>query len=147
MNRDMREYLAGYVDGELTVDEKAAFEEQLARDADLRAELEEFRKLKEATSMARYADLPLEVWEKYWHNLYRKVERGLGWILASLGAIILMGFGLFEGLSKLYANPEAPLWLKVGVTAIGSGGVFLLVSYGRERLFAYNRDRYKEVKR
>lgn len=145
MSDKNRELLSGYVDGELTDDQRLAFEQALEIDADLRAELAEFRKLKEVTSMVRYADLPDEVWEHYWMSIYRKTERGIGWILFSIGAIILLGFGLFEGLSHLYTAPDAPLWLKIGITGVGAGLVFLLVSFGRERLFAYNRDRYREV--
>ncbi len=145
MARDRRELLAGYVDGELSDNERQAFEAQLAQDPELRAELAEFRKLQEVTGMVRYADLPDEVWENYWHSIYRKMERGIGWIFLSIGAILLLCFGTYELFSELYVNPDAPLWLKVGVTAGAVGLIFLLVSYGRERLFAYNRDRYKEV--
>ncbi|MEW5994814.1 MAG: zf-HC2 domain-containing protein, partial [Candidatus Zixiibacteriota bacterium] len=63
MENDKRKLLAGYVDGELTDEERAAFERELQSNAELRAELEEFRKLKEVTGMVRYADLPDEVWE------------------------------------------------------------------------------------
>ena len=145
MARDRRELLAGYVDGELSDKERQAFEAQLVREPELRAELAEFRKLQEVTGMVKYADLPDEVWDNYWHNLYRKTERGIGWILLSIGAILLLCFGTYELFSELYANPDAPLWLQVGLTAGAVGFIFLLVSYGRERLFAYNRDRYKEV--
>ncbi len=145
MPDDKRKLLAGYVDGELSDEERAAFERELESDAELRAELEEFRKLKEVTGMVRYADLPDEVWENYWHSLYRKLERGVGWILFSVGAIILLGFGLFQGLRELYAAPDIPMLVKIGITAVGGGLVFLLVSFGRERLFAYRRDRYREV--
>jgi hypothetical protein len=147
MARNKRELLAGYVDGELSDEEKKAFEEQLARDPALREELAEFRKLQEVTGMVKYADLPDEVWDNYWHNLYRKTERGIGWILVSLGAILLLCFGTYELFSNLYADPKAPLWFKVALTAGAVGFIFLLVSYGRERLFAYNRDRYKEVQK
>jgi len=129
----------------LTDEERRAFEEKLAQDPGLQAELEEFRKLKAVTSSVRYADLPDEVWEQYWHSIYRKTERGIGWILFSIGAIVLLCFGGYTLFSELWSDPEAPMWLKIGVSALGAGSVFLLVSYGRERLFAYNRDRYKEV--
>ncbi len=145
MRKNNRELLAGYVDSELTEQERRDFEAELAGNPELRSELAEFERLKEVTGMAKYADLPDEVWESYWQSIYRKLERGIGWILFSIGAIVLLGFGLYEGLSELYLNPAQPLWLKVGVTATGGGFVFLLVSYARERLFAYKRDRYKEV--
>ena len=147
MTKDKRELLAGYVDGELSEDEKRAFEQALQQDPQLRDELEEFRKLKEVTGMVRYADLPEEVWENYWHNLYRKLERGIGWILFSVGAIILLAFGVFQLMSELYADPEVPMLVKVGTTTLGLGAVVLLVSFGRQRLFAYRRDRYREVTR
>lgn len=147
MKDEMREWLAGYVDGELSEGQRRAFEEELERNAELRAELEEFKRLKEVTGMVRYADLPDEVWENYWASLYRRLERGIGWILFSVGAIVLLGFGLYEGLSHLYGDPTMPLWAKVGVTGVGAGFIFLLVSYGRERFFAYKRDRYREVQK
>ena len=147
MTDDVRELLAGYVDGELSDEQRQAFEAELARNPQLRSELDQFRKLKEVTGMARYADLPDEVWESYWQSLYRKMERGIGWILLSAGAVVLLGFGLYELLRGLYADPSAPLWLKIGLSALLAGAAFLLVSFARERLFAYNRDRYKEVVR
>lgn len=147
MDERHRELLAGYVDGELSDKERAEFEQQLATSAELRAELEEFRKLKEVTAGMKYADLPDEVWENYWSNLYRRTERGIGWILMSVGTIILICFGLYEGFSALYTNPDNPLWLKLGVTGAAVGAVILLVSFARERIFAYHRERYREVER
>lgn len=147
MNKHLREMLAGYVDGELSAEDKAAFEAELLINAELRAELEAFKKLQKMTSLVQYADLPPEVWESYWQNLYRKTERGLGWILYSLGFIILAGFGGYEIFSELYSDPEAPLWLKIGLSALAGGSIFLLASFGRERIFAYNRERYREVDR
>jgi len=145
MNKKKRELLAGYVDGELSEDERLAFEQELQRDPDLRAELEEFTKLKEVTGMIQYADLPDEVWECYWQSLYRKLERGIGWILFSIGAIVLLSFGLFQVFKELYIDPQVPVLIKVSVTALGIGLVILLVSFVRERLFAYRRDRYGKV--
>ena len=147
MNKDLRKLLAGYVDNELTDQERTAFEKELKSNDELRAELEEFRKLKEVTGMVRYADLPDEVWESYWQSLYRKLERGIGWILFSIGAILLLCFGLYQALTDFYINPDVSILLKIGVSALGGGVIFLLVSFVRERLFAYNRDRYKEVKK
>ena len=144
---NMHEWLAGYVDGELSDDQRRAFEEELKHNEELREELEEFTKLKEVTGMARYADLPDEVWESYWASLYRKTERGLGWILFSIGAIVLLLFGGFEGFYHLYVNPDIPLWMKIGLSGVAAGLIILLVSYGRERIFAFRRDRYDEVKK
>lgn len=145
MNKDKRELLAGYVDGELSQQERHEFEQELQRDPALREEWQEFLKLKEVTGIMQYADLPLEVWQDYWQNLYRKLERGIGWILFSVGAIVLLCFGLFQFFKELYLDPEVPTLVQVGVTALGIGAVVLVVSFVRERFFAFNRERYRKV--
>lgn len=147
MSKDKREMLSGYVDGELSEKERLAFEKDLAESAELRAELEEFMRLKEMTGIMTYADLPDEVWENYWQSLYKKLERGFGWIFFSVGAIALLFYGVFQFLSELYINPTTPIFIKIAVTALLLGVIILLVSFSRERLFAYKRDRYKEVKK
>ncbi len=47
MDERTKQLLAGYVDNELSSDEKVLFEKALATDTELRTELEEFKKLKE----------------------------------------------------------------------------------------------------
>ena len=147
MDEKYRELLAGYVDGELTDAEKLDFERELSHSGELRADLEEFMKLKEVTDGMHYADIPDQVWESYWESLYKKTERGLGWLFLSVGAIIVLFFGLYEIFYGLFTDPEAPLWLKIGLPTGVVGAVILLVSYARERLFARKRERYTEVEK
>lgn len=145
MSKSKRELLAGYVDGELTDEERLAFEEELKVNKQLREELEEFKALADVTGVMQYADLPQAVWDNYWQSLYRKLERGFGWIFFSLGAMILMGFGLFKFFEELFYDPEVPALIKFGVSALSVGVTVLFVSLTRERLFAYRHDRYKGV--
>jgi hypothetical protein len=147
MDERWKQLLAGYVDNELNPEERREFERELAHNVELQNELKEFNRLKLVTSQMKYADLPDEVWEAYWQSLYKKIERGAGWVLASVGAIVLLVFGLFEAFSKLYANPDSPLWLKFGLTIGCIGVIILLVSLIRERFFAYKRERYTEVEK
>jgi hypothetical protein len=147
MDERWKQLLAGYVDNELTDREKSEFERELAVNAELQRELKEFNRLKAVTNQMKYADLPDEVWEAYWQSVYRKIERGAGWVLASVGAIILLVFGVFEAFSKLYTDPSAPVWLKIGLTLASIGVIILLVSVFRERFFAYKRERYTEVEK
>lgn len=145
MDKRIQEMIAGYVDGELSASDRHTFEEELQGNPELQTELEEFRELKEVTGMMRYADLPDEVWETYWQSLYRKLERGMGWILFSIGAIILGCYGFFELVKQIYFDPEIPVLVKIGLGTLGTGLVALTVSAGRQRIFAFRRDRYKEV--
>lgn len=145
MSTNKRELLAGYVDGELSEQQKKEFEETLRHDPELRAELEEFMGLKDLTGVIKYADLPDEVWESYWESIYKKLERGIGWIFFSIGAIGLLCYGLFELFYNLYIDPEVPILVKVLISVLTLGAVTLLVSFSRERWFAFKRERYSEV--
>jgi predicted anti-sigma-YlaC factor YlaD len=144
---NIREMLAGYQDGELDTEQKALVEEHLNRCRTCREELAGLEKVKEVTRKVKYDDLPLEVWQGYWQNLYRRLERGVGWIFTSIGAIILLITGSFYLVKDYFLDATVPLLPKFGVGALIIGGIILLVSVARERLFAYNRERYREVQR
>jgi hypothetical protein len=125
----------------------ADFESHLENDPDLKKELETFRKLREVTGAMKYADIPETVWENYWSNLYRKLERGFGWIFFSIGSIILLAVGGYYLIQDLFFDPSVPLIVKLGIGCGGLGLIILLVSVTRERIFSYKRDRYREVQR
>ena len=91
--------LSGYIDGELSSDEKAELEMHLKTCSDCRKELEVFQELKEVTGAMKYADIPEHVWDNYWRGIYRRLELGIGWILFSIGAIIILAcmcYGIFQ---------------------------------------------------
>lgn len=140
-----KELLAGYQDGELDDSQQLELENHLKECADCREELSRLEKVKEVTGRVKYNDLPLEVWESYWQNLYRRVERSASWVFISLGAVLLLGTGLFYLVRDFFMDSAVALIPKVGVGSLIIGGSFLLISVARERLYAYNRDRYKEV--
>ncbi len=144
---DIRELLAGYQDGELDRAQEEMVKKHLSECEQCRTEMARLDKVKEVTSKVQYKDLPLEVWEGYWQSLYRRIERGLGWIFVSIGSIIMAGVGIWLLLQRYFLNPEVGLFNKIGVGALLVGGIFLLVSVIREQVFAYTRERYREVRR
>lgn len=145
MDERWHKLLTGYLDDELSEAERAEFERELQRNPELRDELEQFTKLKRVTDSVKYADLPDAVWETYWSSLYRKTERGLGWILFSASAAILACYGVIQMLSTLYADSRISWIVKIGVTGLLFGLIVLTISVIRERIFAYKNDRYREV--
>lgn len=147
MDERWRRLLAGYLDDELSEAERREFETELLHNMELQKELAQFKQLKRVTDSVQYADLPEEVWESYWSSLYRKTERGLGWILFSVGAILLICYGSYRMLTDMYLSPNVSLWVKIGITGFLAGAIILVVSVVRERLFAYKHDRYREVTR
>jgi predicted anti-sigma-YlaC factor YlaD len=139
--------MSGYIDGELTPQEKSDFENHLRNCGLCQKEMDTFQKLREVTGAMKYADIPEHVWRGYWKSLYRRMELGVGWILVSIAAVILLGYTLFEITRGFFLNPGPPILLKIAVGIGGLGLIILLVSTVRERVFAYNRDRYKEIQR
>ncbi len=90
---------------------------------------------------------PGEVWKRYWASVYNRLERRIGWILLSIGAMIILFFGGYKMVEGIIVDPSTPLFLKVGILAALGGIVVLLVSILREQIFVRNRERYKEVEK
>jgi hypothetical protein len=139
--------LSGYIDDELTPEEKVDFEKHLKDCPECQNELKAFHKLREVTGAMKYADIPEHVWENYWTGLYRRLERGIGWVFLSIGIIILLSVGAYYIIRDLFLDPAQPFLLKIGIGSGAFGLIVLLVSVIRERIFASRRDRYDEVQR
>jgi hypothetical protein len=86
--------------------------------------------------------------ERYWSRIYNRIERGVGWILFSLGAIIITCWGVFELIEEMVKDPNVSLILKIGVVSLIVGLVVLFASLMRERLTVRKTDKYsREVER
>ncbi len=139
--------LMGYLDSELTELEVLRIEEHLKGCADCTAELEEFRKLKEMTQNMRVLMPDEKYWEDYWSHIYNRLERRIGWILTSLGAILLTSYGLYALVEQFLLRRGIPLLVRIGVLALVVGFCTLLISGLRERIFLAKSDKYERIKR
>ena len=83
----------------------------------------------------------------YWASDYNRMERQIGWILFSIGAIIMLFFAGYHLLRGIIEDVNTPLFLKFGILAILAGLVILFVSVLRERIFVNKRERYKEIEK
>lgn len=147
MNKDWKVLISGYLDDELDPPERAEFERELARNRDLAEELAQMRSMQEVTGSMELKDFPDQVWERYWDGTYNRIERNIGWLLFSIGVIILMAAGLYELVITLISDAAGPWWLKAAIGAVCGGLSILFVSVLRERLFMRQRDPYREVQR
>jgi hypothetical protein len=139
--------LTAYADGELGDDECRRVERLLAEDAALAGELESIRDLSKLTQNIRLSEPEQEVWNMYWANVYNRLERGVGWIMLSAGAILVAAWGSWQFLSEFMLDPEVPLILRIGTSAAVLGAIVLIVSALRERLFIRKKERYEEIER
>jgi predicted anti-sigma-YlaC factor YlaD len=149
MSCDEFDRMAGaYLDGELPDNERRRFEDHLAACDACRRELAELKRLTEDLNMMRFKEPGDEELERYWAGVYNRVERGIGWILLSVGAILTLCYGAFEIIEEMIRDPAISVILKVGVCALIAGLVVLFVSLLRERLVVHKVDRYaREVER
>ncbi|MEZ4655191.1 MAG: zf-HC2 domain-containing protein [Candidatus Eisenbacteria bacterium] len=144
--RDWTELISAYLDDELSPAERREFEDRLARGEISARELEEMRAMRNLTTAARPQEFPDETWDRYWDQTYNRLERGFGWILFSIGAIVLLSFGVYRFLLSLFAADGA-WWIRLATGLVAAGLSLLFVSVLRERLFVWKHDPYREVKR
>ncbi len=137
--------LSGLVDGELNLEDKKIVSDHIASCPDCRREYARLKKLKEVTDDMKYFDLPDKLWAGYWREIYNQVERGIGWIFLSIGAIILLAFAAWQILNNFFLDSTQSLYLKLGIGLLLLGLIILLISIIRERLFSRKHDRYDEV--
>ena len=136
-----------YIDGLMSPDEEARFLHRVEGDPELRAELAAQQGLKEVTDVMSMTKMPDEHWDTYWHGVYKRIERGAGWLFFSAGVIIVAAFAGYHLFMDFFLNAEVSLLARVGVGVGSLGAIILLVSVCRERLFAHKHERYKEVER
>ena len=84
-----RDLMMGYLDDELTEEERKRFENHLATCSACAQEFRSFGQLKEMTDGLALAEPEDRIWENYWGQVYNRVERGMGWILLSVAGICL----------------------------------------------------------
>jgi anti-sigma factor RsiW len=147
MAEDWKSRISGYLDDELEPAEREVFERQLSADPELARELEAIRSLKEVTDGMKLREFPDQVWDRYWQGTYNRLERRIGWLLFSVGAIVLLTGGLYELAVSLLKDSADPWWVRLATGAVCGGLAILFVSVVRERLFMLKRDPYREVKR
>lgn len=98
-------------------------------------------KLEEVMSQMTLKKPLKEVRHLYWASVYNCLERRIGWILLSIGAMILIFFGGYKMVEGIIQDPTTPLLLKVGILVFMAGIVVFLVSITREQFFVRRRER------
>ena len=135
------------LDAELEPAERSEIERLLSDNPELREEWDRLSKLKEVTGNMKLRNAPEEMWDGYWNSVYSRFERGLAWILVSLGAIVVGSWGAWYFVKDLMADADLPTVIKWSILALLVGLVMLLVSVLRHRIFVSQSDPYKEIER
>ena len=135
------------LDGEISNGDKREFQQYLSTYPECQKEWNEYQKLKEITMQVKFKEPPEEIWDRYWLSVYNRIERGIGWIFVSIGAMIVLFYGGFKAVESLIVDPTIVFALKIGIIALLIGTVIVLVSVIREKFFTRKYDKYKEILR
>jgi predicted anti-sigma-YlaC factor YlaD len=137
----------GYLDNELSNEQRNRFEEHLAGCPECAGELKEFRKLKAITDEVTLVEPEDRIWQDYWNGIYNRIERSIGWMIFSVSAILLAVYGGFKLIETIIMDAATGMLLKLGLLALIVGLAILFVSVLRERIYFWQKDRYKDVRR
>jgi len=146
-HQHLKELISSYHDGGLSSEQKRSVEGHIQTCAECRKEWNDMKKLEEVMNKMELKKPKPEVWKVYSTSVYNRLERRIGWILFSVGAMILLFFGGYKMVESIIQDTTTPLLVKVGIMVLMGGSAVLLVSVLRERLFVRQRERYKEVEK
>lgn len=133
--------LSGYVDGELTQQERQRVERHCEVCGQCRTELADLRKVRERVRGATLSPLGEDIWRETMNDSAVKTSRGIGWLLAIGGLLAIAGVGVYEFIT----DTGIETYMKVIVGAIYGGGALLFLSVLRQRLIERKTDKYKDV--
>jgi anti-sigma factor RsiW len=131
------------VDGLLTADEQRQLQAHLERCADCRAELRDFKQIKQETDAMRDRILMDARIEPPRETRRLGAYLGLAFMLLLAGGLVLLGFAAH----RLLTDPQVPLLVKLGLGLAGLGGALLLAHLIRVRLRGLGKDPYREIDR
>lgn len=143
----IRQLMMSGLDEELSAEELKELENVLRANPALRDEWSRLLRVKEVTKSMRLRRPPDKVFDDYRMSVYSRLERGIGWILLSIGAIVLLSYAAWEGVQALIADAAMPWFIKGAILAATIGLVVLFVAVVREKVFMRARDPYKEIQR
>lgn len=146
-NDKYKDLLMGYLDDEISEQERVELEKHLTECEDCKKELADFKDLKSITDDITLYQPEDEVFDEYWSSIYNRIERNTGWIILSVSGMVLLSYAGFKMIEEIIRD-ETLFWVfKAALLAFIAALSVLTVSILRERLNTRKKDRYKDVRR
>lgn len=135
------ELLSGFVDGELTQQERQLVTLHCGECDECRENLANLRVLRERISNARLSEVGEDMWSEKMNDTTVRATRSIGWLFFIAGLLAIAGIGLFG----FFLDAEIPIWMKLILVSIYGGLATMLFSVLRQRLIERKTDKYKDV--
>lgn len=133
--------LSGYIDGELTQQQRQLVNLHCDGCETCRVELARLKELRERIGNASLSEVGEDKWRETMDDSTVQITRGIGWLIFIIGLLAIAGIGLF---TFIFTN-EMPVWTKLIMVGIYGGLALLLISVLRQRLIERKTDKYKDV--
>ena len=135
------ELLSGYIDGELTQQQRQRVEVHCGNCSDCESELSDLRELRRDVSNSKLSEYGEDVWREKMDDGTVKATRSIGWLLF-LGAVLICGgVGIYE----FVLDSSMGTFEKTMIGAVYGGLALLFFSVLRQRLIERKTDKYKDV--
>ena len=141
IDQHVAELLSGFVDGELTQQQRQRVTLHCEQCDECRATLADLRALRQRIGSARLSEIGEDKWRETMDDKAVKTSRSIGWLLFIGGLLAAGGIGLLGYMT----SSEVPLGTKLTMIAIYGGLAILLFSVLRQRLIERKTDKYKDV--
>lgn len=141
VDQHVGELLSGFVDGELTQQDRQLVTLHCENCAECRENLANLRELRQRIGNARLSGVGEDKWRETMDDTSVQISRGIGWLLFITGVLAFAGIGLISFLFFL----DIAVGMKLILIAIYGGLGTLLYSVLRQRLIERKTDKYKDV--
>ncbi len=141
INQHVGELLSGFVDGELTQQQRQQVSLHCQSCEECSTNLADIRQLRERISTAKLSEIGADKWRENMNDSKTQTSRAIGWLVFIAGILLAAGVGLFW----LIFNDEIEPVMKVISVAVYGGLAILLYSVLRQRLIESKTDNYKDV--
>jgi len=141
LHQHVGERLSGFVDGELTQQERQRVLLHCEQCPECRENLAELQALRVRIGQARLSTTGEDTWRETMNDSMVQASKGVGWILVIIGVVMALGAALYA----LFFAPDMSPWEKFMVLALYGGLAVLLFSVLRQRLIERKTDKYKDV--
>ena len=135
------ELLSGYIDGELTQQQRQLVSLHCEDCNDCQELLSGLREMREKIGKARLSEVGEDKWRETMNDNTVKTTRQIGWLMFIAGLLAIAGIGVF---GFLFSN-EVSFGMKLIIFAVYGGLAILLISVLRQRLIERKTDKYKDV--
>lgn len=135
------EALSGYIDGELTQQQRQRVEVHCEACDDCARLLDELQALRNRLGAAPLTPYGEDKWRETMDDSTVRVFRGLGWLLLGGGALLLAGIVV----AALFLDPQIGGWERLALVLLYGGGAALFGSVLRQRLVERKTDKFKDV--